>query len=215
MKNLKQSLILLFSLGLVFSCTNENQEIFEEYSNEFQEYLKSKSYSILSVTFPDFTKGLDSRDITEYSEKGTLLYSIKSKISEQSLGVLYFSKNQKNEYKTIVELYSYDKDGTLKEVHFNNILGQKIFSASLTKISEESYSLNIKNQPNLLNEKRGWWSCTRGCIGDAWGFCANDPECDFLCGLAGGYLGCAASIATACSAWCAADSDNDLTPEEE
>ena len=209
-------------MGLIFSCENENHEIFENYSSEVQEYLKSNSYNTLSTTFPMFTKGLDYRNITEYSEKGILSYSLKSKVGKQALGVLYFSKNVKDEYQTILELYSYDRDGNLKEVHFNNILGQEMLSASLTKISRELYSFNIKKQPSLFSGKVSynmkevsWWSCTRGCIGDAWGLCADDPECDYLCGLAGGYLGCAASIATACSVWCAEETDHDLTPEFE
>ena len=212
MKTLKL-FFMLFALGLFFSCTNQSQDIFENYSIEYQEYLNSKSYKLLSLTFPIFTKGLDSKNIIEYSEKEIFLYSIKSKINEQALGVLYFSKNLKGEYKTIVELYSYDINDNLIEVNFKNILGQEILSAGLTKISGQLYSFNIKNNLNLNSEKRGWWACTRGCVADAWGICSNDPECDFVCGLAGGYLGCAAYIASACSAWCASDSDNDLSPE--
>lgn len=212
MKTLKTTTNLLLTI-LIISCTNQNEVITEEYSSEFKKYIESKSYKILSNTYPNFTKGLDALNVLQHSENETLSHIIKSKMNEQPLGVLYFSKNSENEYKTIVEIYSYDGNGNLKEVQFNNILGQEILTANLTKTSKNLYSFKIKNQPNLFN-KRSWWSCTKGCIGDAWGFCSNDPECDYVCALTGGYLGCTASIATACAGWCAIDTDNDLTPEE-
>lgn len=212
-KKLKTIINLLLTI-LIFSCTNQNEGIAEKYMSEFERYEKSKSYEILSKNYPNFTKSLDFENILQHSNNEILSFSMKSMRNEKPLGVLYFSKNSENEYKTIVEVYTHDSDGHLKEVHFNNILGQEILSAVMTKISGDFYSLNIKNQSNLSGQKQHWWACTRGCIGDAWGLCANDPECDFLCALAGGYLGCATSITAACMVWCAKDTDNDLTPEQ-
>ena len=212
MFNFKKYLNLFLLVFLIVCCTHKEGFLMENSLNNHNEYLESNSFKILSSTYPNLVSSLDFQSVSSYEEKGVITYAIKSKKKGQPLGVLYYTKNYNGQYKTIIELYYYDKDSRLNKVNFNNIFGKEILTASLTNTKGNLYSLKILNSFSASN-KHGWWSCTRGCIGDAWGICANDPECDYLCALAGGYLGCSASIATACAIWCTEDSDNDLTPE--
>jgi hypothetical protein len=206
---------LLFTAVIIYSCSNDASEINEANTNlnkELLDYTNSSSFKQLEINFPNLVKGLDYETFTSIKENDITLYSVKSKFNNLSLGTLFFLKNIDDEYKTIVESYTHDNNLNIKTASYDNVYRDNLFSFDAKKIDTQTYSLKLNKETFAHSQKRSWWTCTRECTGDAWGACAGDNECDFLCAVAGGYLGCAASIATACAGWCAGDSDNDLTP---
>ena len=214
-------LLLFGGAFLIQSCQTDEIEDTQTIEQELLDYVNSSSFKQLEINFPNLVRGLDYETFTLIKENDITVYSVKSRSNNLSLGSLFFLKNINDEYKTIVETYTHDNNLNIKTASYDNVYRNNIFSLDVKKIDAQTYSLKLNKEiSRQLNkesfsqtEERSWWSCTRGCVGDAWGACADDNECDFLCAVAGGYLGCAASIATGCAAWCLMDSDNDLTPD--
>ena len=143
MFNFKKYLNLFLLVFLIVCCTHKEGFLMENSLNNHNEYLESNSFKILSSTYPNLVSSLDFQSVSSYEEKGVITYAIKSKKKGQPLGVLYYTKNYNGQYKTIIELYYYDKDSRLNKVNFNNIFGKEILTASLTNTKGNLYSLKF------------------------------------------------------------------------
>ncbi|MBU1011604.1 MAG: hypothetical protein KKG99_01245 [Bacteroidetes bacterium] len=181
-----------------------------EYPKLLCNFLKSNDFLTLKSTYPSLAKGLDLNNFNQSQEKGVTFYSLQSAINEKILGNILFTTTETGSFVTIIELFTRNEIGDIISFNYNSVYGETAFLLNCDKIDEQTFSLKLDKNSLYLTLKRSWWTCVRECVGDAWGACADDPECDFVCTIIG--PSCAGSVAIACAAWCADDTDNELIP---